>query len=92
MPELESAAKPVVEAGKPRVSANDPSAATIAPLSVQRMGEGVRNRIPAFSARACACPRSLEFAATPPAITKESIPVSRQAAMAFRSKTSTIAS
>jgi hypothetical protein len=64
----------------------------MAPLSVHSPGLGIRSLIPAFSHRCWATARSLELAATPPAITNESIPDCLQAATAFSNNTSTMAS
>ena len=77
---------------RPAETIREPSAATIAPLSVHSPGLGTRSWIPAFSHRSSATARSLELAATPPAITNESIPDCLHAANAFSNSTSTIAS
>ena len=83
---------PRVEGGLLAVMAREPRAATMAPLSVHKEGGGVRRSILAAAQRSVATWRNLEFAATPPAITRESIPESTQALIDFISKTSTTAS
>ena len=79
----EAASMPNAEAGRPEEMASEPRAATIAPLSVQSAGGGVRSSIWAAAHRSSATSRNREFAATPPAITNESIPVSLQALIDF---------
>ena len=89
---LESASKATGLGLRPAETINEPSAATIAPLSVHSPGLGTRSWMPALSHRSWATARSLELAATPPAITSESIPDCLHAANAFSNSTSTIAS
>jgi hypothetical protein len=72
--------------------AKEPRAATMAPLSVQREAGGIRTLTLALSHLCLASSRSRELAATPPAITKLSIPESLQANNDLLIKTSTIAS
>ena len=79
----EAASIPRAEVGRPEEMATEPRAATMAPLSVQRLGGGVRSSIFAAAQRSWATARRREFAATPPAITNESIPVSLQALIDF---------
>jgi len=71
---LDEAARPISEGGLPDEMASEPSAATMAPLSVQRSAGGIRISIFAFAQRSFATARNLELAATPPAINRESIP------------------
>ena len=59
----------------PRATSSAPRAATIAPLSVQSPGRGTRTRMPTAAARSSAIARSREFAATPPPISRCSMPV-----------------
>ena len=66
----------------------DPSAATIAPLSVHSLGLGTRTVMPFFTARSTARARSRELAATPPPITSVSIPSLRHASMVHGSASS----
>ena len=86
----DSASKACGPGWRPAETMSDPRAATIAPLSVQRAGLGIRRRTPAFAHRSSATARRRELAATPPAMTSESIPVALHAANDFCSKTSTI--
>jgi hypothetical protein len=79
----EAASMPKAEAGRPAEIASEPRAATMAPLSVQSAGGGVRSSILAAAHRSWATARRRELAATPPAITSESIPVSLHALMDF---------
>ena len=79
-------------AGRPAAIIRAPREATIAPLSVQRAGSGMAIVILARSQRSVARWRRRELAATPPAITRRSIPDSWQARTAFCRRTSTTAS
>src|SRR5215212_2922499 len=58
----------------PAATRREPSAATIAPLSVHSFGLGTRSTMPAFAQRSSARARSREFAATPPPSTRWSTP------------------
>ena len=80
------------DAMTPELMAYEPSAATIAPLSVHKIAGGIRRLIPNFLALSSASIRRREFAATPPAITSRLIPVSSHARNAFERSTSTTAS
>jgi len=82
----------MAEGARPALLIRDPRAATIAPLSVHKIGDGIRRRIPASVHRCSASWRNREFAATPPAITNDSMPVVLHAANDFCKSTSTIAS
>ncbi len=61
-----------------------PSAAIIAPLSVQSDSGGMRSAMPAASARCCATSRSRAFATTPPPSSSRGTPRSGQAAIGLR--------
>src|SRR5690606_33638977 len=78
--------------GTPAATSWAPSAATIAPLSVQSAGRGIRSVTPAAAQRRSASARRRELAATPPPITRVSTPCSRQAATALAVSTSATAS
>src|SRR5215469_1825291 len=88
----ESAAKSSADGAAPRDTSSEPSAATIAPLSVQSPGRGTRSTMPAAAHRSAASARSRELAATPPPITRWSTPLARPAATAFFVSTSATAS
>src|SRR5215468_2462876 len=92
MGRAESASRSRRLAGTPAVTRCAPSAATIAPLSVHRPGRGTRTAIPCAAARSTASARSRELAATPPPMTRVSIPYSRHAPIAFAVSTSQTAS
>ena len=79
----DAASIPRADAGRPEEIAREPSAATMAPLSVHSAGGGVRSSIPAAAHLSVATTRRREFAATPPAMTSESMPVSLQALMDY---------
>ena len=61
-----SAPRSISEAATPASTSREPSAATIAPLSVHSRGLGTRSTMPAAAHRSSASARSREFAATPP--------------------------
>ena len=64
----------------------------MAPLSVHSPGRGTRNTMPAAAHRCSASPRSREFAATPPPMSRWEAPLARQASTAFLVSTSATAS
>ena len=76
----------------PEATSREPSAATIAPLSVHSRGLGTRSTMPAAAQRSSASARSRELAATPPPSTRWSTPWSRQARTALAVSTSATAS
>lgn len=69
-----------------------PSAAIIAPLSVQYRIGGIRKVIPASAHRSAAISRSCEFAEKPPPMTRVSTSCRWQAASVFAVRTSATAS
>src|SRR5688572_23866112 len=80
------------EGATPARATAEPSAAIIAPLSVQyRMG-GIRTSTPASAHRCAASSRRREFAENPPPITSVVTPCRSQAAKVFVTRTSATAS
>ena len=87
-----SAPRSGADGATPAATSREPSAATIAPLSVHSRGLGTRSTMPAAAQRSSASARSRELAATPPPSTRWSTPWSRQARTALAVSTSATAS
>jgi hypothetical protein len=76
----------------PAATISAPRTAIMAPLSVHRLGRGLRREIPHSAARSASNVRNRPLAATPPPINMSVAPVAAQASMAFALSTSQTAS